>query len=85
MHDTLRSLGLSSTGFTRDDHTLILVVGIHIVVRRFGDAENVRRNFESVLSLVSLKDFIRIYTKIYMVHEAFSLRTKVWIGEGAYP
>ena len=45
LHNPFGSLGLSGTRFTRDDNTLVFVVGIHVIVGRFGDSKDVGRDF----------------------------------------
>ena len=54
LHDTLRGLRLSRSGFARDDNALVLVVGIHVVIGRLSDTEHVWGNFQPVLPFVSL-------------------------------
>ena len=45
LHNPFGSFGLSGTRFARDDNALVLVVGIHVVVGRFGDSKHVGRDF----------------------------------------
>ena len=45
LHNPFGSFGLSGTRFTRDDNALVLVVGIHVIVGRFGDSKHVWRDF----------------------------------------
>lgn len=54
LHDPLGSLGFACTRLSGDDDTLILVVGIHVVVGTFGDAEDVRRHLQTILALISV-------------------------------
>lgn len=65
LHNPLRGLRLSCPRFTRDNDTLILVVGVHIIVRAFCNTKDVRRDLQPVLSLVPLQYFVGIYTEIY--------------------
>ena len=44
LHESLRSFCLSCSGFTGDNDALVLLVGVHVVVGRFGDCEDVRRH-----------------------------------------
>jgi hypothetical protein len=52
LHDSLRRFGFSSTAFARNDDTLILLVTVHIIVGGFGDSEDVRWDFKSILATV---------------------------------
>lgn len=52
LHDSLRSLRLSRTRFSRNDDTLVILVRDHVVVGRFGDCVDVGDHFESVLASV---------------------------------
>jgi hypothetical protein len=65
LHDTLSSFGLSCTRFSSDDHTLILVVCVHVVVSGFSDTVYVWRNLQPVLAFVTLEDGIGVYAQIY--------------------
>jgi hypothetical protein len=40
------------------------MVGIHVVIRALSDAENMWRNFKSVLSPISLKDIFSIDAEV---------------------
>lgn len=45
LHDPLRRFRFPGTGFPGNNDTLVLLVGVHVVVGRFGDRENVGRHF----------------------------------------
>jgi hypothetical protein len=60
LHEAFRSLGLSCAGLARDDDTLVLLIGIHVVVGGLGDCENVRGHFQPVLALVALQDLLGV-------------------------
>ena len=54
LHDALRSLRFAGTGLARDNDTLVLMVGVHVVVCRLRDAIHVWRYFQSVLAFLAL-------------------------------
>lgn len=43
------------------------MISVHVVVRTFSDAEDVRWNLQPVLALVSLQYFISIYSEVYVL------------------
>ena len=65
MHDALRSLRFAGTGLARDNDTLVLMVGVHVVVCRLSDGEDVRGDLKPVLPLVLLKYIIGVDAQIY--------------------
>jgi hypothetical protein len=65
LHYAFCGLGFPSTRLSSDYDTLIFVIGIHVVICAFGDAKNMRRNFKSILPLVSLKDIFSVDTEVY--------------------
>ena len=69
LHDPFRCFGLACTGLARDDNTLVLMVRVHVIVCRLGDAEDVRRHLQPVFALVLLQGVVCIYPKIYVICE----------------
>ena len=65
LHDALRSLRFAGTGLARDNDTLVLMVGVHVVVRRLSDGEDVRGDLKPVLPLVLLKYIVGVDAQIY--------------------
>lgn len=58
LHDPLCSLGFSGTRFPRDDDTLVVFIGLHIIVGGFCHGENMGCDFESILATVRVEDLI---------------------------
>lgn len=54
LHDPLRRLGLARARLPRDDHALILMVRVHVVVCALRDREDMWRYLQPVLALVPL-------------------------------
>lgn len=65
LHDPLRSLSFPSTRLSRDYNTLILVVGIHVIICTFSDAEDMWRNFKSILPSIFLENFFGVDAEIW--------------------
>lgn len=64
LHDTFGSLRLPGTRLSRDDDTLILAIRVHVVICRFCDTKDVRRDLKTVFAFVLLEYFVRIDTQV---------------------
>jgi hypothetical protein len=64
LHNPFRSLSFPCTRLSRYYNTLIFVIGIHVVICTFSDAENMWRNFKSILPSISLKYFFSVDAEI---------------------
>ena len=67
LHDALRSLGLACTGLAGDDDALVLMVCVHVIVRRLSDRKDMRGHFKPVLALILLQHIFRVDTQIYII------------------
>lgn len=65
LHDPFGSLCLSCSRFARDDYTLVLVIGVHVVICAFCDTEDVWGHFQSILAAIPFQHFFCVNPEIY--------------------
>lgn len=76
LHDPLRSFCLSSSRLSRNNHALVVFVGVHVVVGGFSNGEDMGRDFESVLVAVGFEDIIGIDAHCKAINNIFSSSTQ---------
>ena len=64
MHDPFRRLRLACPRLARDNDALILLVALHVVIRRLSRRKDMRGHLKSILALVGVEDRIRIDAQI---------------------
>lgn len=64
LHDALCGLGLACARLAGNDDTLIVFVGLHVVEGSLRNGEDVRRDLETVASLVFLDDLFCVDSEI---------------------
>lgn len=65
LHDPFRCFRLSCTRLPRNNNALVLMVGIHVIISAFGNAEDVWRDLESILPPILLECFLGVDAQIY--------------------